>query len=449
MTTETAISVYTDDPNYSSATLCTTLSINGRTFRPEFTHQLVEKEGFQGHRPLTSVLEEVRQKLQGKLEDGQLIHLSHQHHGEASKELDIQIKLSPSWRKCQLAVHQLPVATKEEEPLAKKPKLEPSPEPLTKQQIQDILSNAIPDVSTDCLNDYLHQPIGKVLAEYSLAMKSNQEESLDYVISVADGPQASEYHSMVQRLALWFIENADNVNVADTQGGFWKVLFLWQRISSNQYSLVGYMTLFHFNAPFFKPKPGIVTRICQAVVLPPYQGQGHGKRLFQAVYDLAHSLGHDKEVYSSDEDIVQVNVEDPAPGFTILRNKFDLEWLTINPTWLESTSMDLGETLAEDAKFTALSETDAFTISTKSRITPRQVQIVHELGMLRKLLLTKDYDLSPFRLMVKRRLNREHQEDMSDYPSKEEKKAYLAELFDEEYQVHLRVLGKANPEKGA
>ena len=46
-----------------------------------------------------------------------------------------------------------------------------------------------------------------------------------------------------------------------------------------------------------------------------------------------------------------------------------------------------------------------------------------------------------FRLMVKRRLNKEHREDMSSYPTKDEKKVYLAKLFEEEYEAYQRLLG--------
>jgi hypothetical protein len=44
--------------------------------------------------------------------------------------------------------------------------------------------------------------------------------------------------------------------------------------------------------------------------------------------------------------------------------------------------------------------------------------------------------------MVKKRLNKDHREDMSAYPTKDEKKAYLAKLFDEQYQLYQALLFK-------
>jgi histone acetyltransferase 1 len=64
------------------------------------------------------------------------------------------------------------------------------------------------------------------------------------------------------------------------------------------------MTVFHFLSPFKKPKPGTIARVCQVLILPPYQRVGHGKVLLQQLYDIAHDTSND---------IVEINVEDPAP----------------------------------------------------------------------------------------------------------------------------------------
>ena len=210
------------------------------------------------------------------------------------------------------------------------------------------------------------------------------------------------------------------------------------------YSLVGYLTLFHFNAPFHKPVPGIIVRVCQALVFPPYQGQGHGTKLLECVYDLAHGK-HTCYVHP----IVQVNVEVPSPGFTFLRNIVDYQYLTRreNLTWWPKVLSNATTRAAHDDDalsllvqgmddFSALSEADLSILSTKAKITPRQVQLVHELLHLQALLASistsPDPDLETrFRLVVKKRLNREHKEDMTLYPTKSEKKAFLSRLYEE------------------
>jgi len=125
-----------------------------------------------------------------------------------------------------------------------------------------------------------------------------------------------------------------------------------------RYSLAGFMTFFFVYSPSKKLKSGNILRICQALVLSPYQCQGHGKTMMRAVYDYAKRSYNDilKSVHMSmstirDQDrheenyhanpnpnngdgdggdsisqkIVEVNVEDPAPGFTLMRNAIDYE----------------------------------------------------------------------------------------------------------------------------
>ncbi|CAE7489460.1 HAT1, partial [Symbiodinium microadriaticum] len=58
-------------------------------------------------------------------------------------------------------------------------------------------------------------------------------------------------------------------------------------------------------------------RVCQALVLPPYQGRGLGRELLQQVYRLA----------ADREFVVEVTVEDPAPAFQCLRDAVDVEWM--------------------------------------------------------------------------------------------------------------------------
>jgi histone acetyltransferase 1 len=88
------------------------------------------------------------------------------------------------------------------------------------------------------------------------------------------------------------------------------------------------MTLYHFTSHFRKPLPGTVLRICQVLLLPPYQRSGHGQRMLTIIHEWAdgtfnHSLPTDLAV----NDIVEINVEDPAPAFIWLRNKVDYQRL--------------------------------------------------------------------------------------------------------------------------
>jgi histone acetyltransferase 1 len=469
-------SVLTDEPRWSSAALCVDLHLltTSQSFKPEYTHQCVEGEVFRGHQPFATALEAASKRFKersssnGKADQDALLHKSHRGHTTSSNELAIKVELAPSCRKCKVNVQtKSKNCESTEEPCAKKAKLDyesnneslsSSPPsntenrevinntPMTAAEIQESVSKALPEiVDNPCTNDYLENPVGTILEEYTATTKEGC--SNDYCLSFADGLGANEYHTQVQKLALWFIENADDVDVSNQDSGFWKVLYLFQKHPSKGYSLVGYMTLFHFMAPFYKPNPGIIVRICQALVFPPYQGQGHGKRMMQIVYDILHGKFQQKAYGNAVRiPLVQINIEDPAPGFVALRNKMDLELMAEHAQWWsqqdEGTNHHL--VVTDEGFFVALSEADALAASGLAKITPRQVHIVRE---LLKLLALKAYTgdakealTTKFRLMMKKRLNKEHAEEISTYSTKERKKAYLAELYDMEMQLYESLL---------
>lgn len=344
-----------DDPGQSSAALCISLELLGESFSPEFTHQCFPGEWIRGYLPKTKT-DSTRTRTQ---------HSTHVHHEKATNELEIQVKLSPSCCQSQVnvQVHRKPIEIVTR--VSKRPRLmnkedtqgtvavasddeedeqvsrdtvvspdekdgdsdyllteeEESEEPncanagttrtrrMPVDEIMERCGKALP-TRVQHLNedDFLKEPIGTILHEY-------QRNKLRFVISLADGCNAVEYHNQVQTLATWFIETADTVNVASRDGGYWKVLYLFRRNAPHQYSLAGYLTIFHFLSPFKRPKSGIVARVCQALILPPYQRMGHGKMLLKTVYELAAD---------SSKNIVEINVEDPAPSFVALRNGVDI-----------------------------------------------------------------------------------------------------------------------------
>jgi histone acetyltransferase 1 len=232
-----------------------------------------------------------------------------------------------------------------------------------------------------------------------------------------------------------------------------------------QYSLVGYMTLFSFSSPFKKPKGGMIQRVCQVVILPPYQRAGHGKKMLQVVYQRA------KLSNSCEDEIVEINVEDPAPAFVALRDSVDyllfreecmraFQDPSIPPIVpLKYLTLDYME---------PLTTADATHAATRAKITPRQVQIAYEIFKLdmvmkRKMIQSitvsnedticfvskdeikvgdEDDDMEKkWGLMVKRRLNVSHKEVIGAYLSKEEKKAKLTHLFEETVKHYRAILG--------
>ena len=62
----------------------------------------------------------------------------------------------------------------------------------------------------------------------------------------------------------------------------------------------------------------------------------------------------------------------------------------------------------------------------------------------RERITTTDMDTIErlFRLMVKRRLNKEHRDELLEQPTKDDQKALLAKLFDKELKGYKRILSK-------
>lgn len=159
---------------------------------------------------------------------------------------------------------------------------------------------------------------------------ANEITSLnDYEIYIADykshGEEILVTLKLLEKLAVWFIENADGVDFKDER---WEVLLLYKKIAVNdahasfEYQICGYMTLFAFSNPVF----GTKLRICQVLVLHSEQRKGLGRFMLLQLY---HYI-----VKHRDCQVQEITVEDPCEGFVRLRNVVDLEWFLINASRL-------------------------------------------------------------------------------------------------------------------
>lgn len=448
-----------DEPRHSSAAQSISITVLGDEFAPEYTHQSFDGEWIRGYRP---------HSISGT-------HRSHANHELASHELDIAVTLAPS---CQMCHVDLNIRKKQaESPKAERPRKKRklstvseidvdhqrdtaessydeddedySEQEQEKEETEDDHSDAgstrhrrmhpdeilervgrgLPKISNNqkefVEDDFLRQPVGKTLKTYSRKIGNKTNE---YVLTLADSSQAAEYHEQVQNLALFFIESADGVKLSSNNGGgYWKAMYLFQKHGTRRYALCGYMTLFHFHAPFRKPKPGIIVRVCQALLLPPYQRMGHGRVMMRAVHDM-----------TAGSDIVEVNVEDPAPAFTLLRNRVDYELLVesldTNEPWLPSKYI-------KEGSFLTISEKDLTKAASLGRITTRQVLIAYELHKLQCLPKEEDEALEKkYRLMVKKRLLKRHREDVGACKTKEERQALLADIWKEVFTDYKCIL---------
>lgn len=99
-----------------------------------------------------------------------------------------------------------------------------------------------------------------------------------------------EYFSRLRLFALLYIDGATFVDEEDDR---WTVFTLYEKRPTGAYQTLGYALLYKFYAHPDSWK----MRISQFLILPPYQGQGHGQRLYQAI--MAY--------YAKQSDICEVN----------------------------------------------------------------------------------------------------------------------------------------------
>jgi histone acetyltransferase 1 len=476
----------------SSAARCIELRLLGNTFHPVYTHQLFENETIRGYIPPAN--EDVMENENEK--------------DTALRELKVRIDLSPSCELCHVAFETkrlkkrrllrscvtlrdvkrsniVPSVDNDDDSNEEKndDSDRESLERVTSEQSASESSDSsvyvdedVEDAATSTKEEgntrHRRMPLSEVESRLSRALPtivSNTESDIEqkyltstpgthleeyvrrgdrFCLTLATGSDAVTYHNEVQRMARFFIETADDVDVANqSDGGTWSILYLFQIHGEKQYSFAGYITLYHFNSPFRKPIPGSVVRICQALILSPYQRSGHGFTMMNAVYKWAFD-GYSKLLKREDAEIpksiVEINVEDPAPAFVALRNRVDyhrfLEAKAKNENWFGSAVDSFHDTDISGSDFFApLKDSVLNEASTKAKITSKQVQVVYELLRLHQLQTYGDTAGASnsevlekrYRLLVKKRLQREYKEDLGACNSKEEMKSFLKELYEQ------------------
>ena len=125
-----------------------------------------------------------------------------------------------------------------------------------------------------------------------------------------------------------------------------------------EYIFAGYMTAHVFTQPFRTEKPDSI-RVCQVLVLPAYQGRGLGTVLLNSIYDVALA-----------ENMYEVTVEDPAPGFTRVRSRscFGDPCVSFTPACIAYPTHSFGmSSMSHDAGIPAYSRSSCASSSPTTR----------------------------------------------------------------------------------
>lgn len=214
-----------------------------------------------------------------------------------------------------------------------------------------------------------------------------------YRTKVTD-PSTKKLHRRIQIFSLLFIEAASYIDQDDPN---WEIFWLF---SKDHKQCTGYVTtykLWHYTgAANFDKSEDLKhrARVSQFIILPPYQGKGHGSHLYEALFSY----------WIKDDSVTEVTVEDPNESFDDLRDRKDLERLYEN-RFFNEVPKD-GEVSQEWIESNRL----------RYKIERRQFNRLVEMIMMH-------YNSPRFRLQVKRRLFIKNYDSLIDMPESERKDA--------------------------
>ncbi|KAI9815499.1 MAG: histone acetyltransferase 1 [Pycnora praestabilis] len=281
-------------------------------------------------------------------------------------------------------------------------------------------------------------------------------------------PAVQQLLKRMQIFVSFFIEGGTYLNLDDPEWTIdrWKVFFLYEKLpahsppTASSYSLIGYATSYRnylytptglpsppssppkrispsathtFTLPL--PSPPSPTslpnreRISQFIILPPYQGHGHGSHLYTALI----------KTFLPDPSVIEITVEDPNEAFDDLRDYCDLARLRTNP---EFTKLHLNISASASASVSGqkrrgprltvsqiLDQALLARLRTETKIAPRQFSRLVEMHLLSLIpvrhrstaRLTKKGNAADendrayyfWRLLVKQRLYRHNRDQLA------------------------------------
>ncbi|WVF66901.1 histone acetyltransferase type B catalytic subunit [Kwoniella sp. CBS 6097] len=240
--------------------------------------------------------------------------------------------------------------------------------------------------------------------------------------STWETPGFREYHRRMQLFILLFIEGGSYVHEDEDAWEFITLFEKRKRPDSDivTYHFVGYVSVY----PFWCYPDQVRLRLSQFVILPPYQQQGHGSKLYSTLFSNMLSR----------PEVAELTVEDPAEAFEDLRDRNDLRFLTSvgvpeDPMFLVGVGEDQRSARAEwEDK-----------IRRKYKIAQRQFDRLLEMLLLRQLDQNDDEKVRKYRLQVKARLYRFNYEMLSQMTPEERKEA-LAKTYESVIEDYERIL---------
>ncbi|KAI8075267.1 acyl-CoA N-acyltransferase [Gongronella butleri] len=259
------------------------------------------------------------------------------------------------------------------------------------------------------------KPMGQLMHTYHVANEDGGEDTFEvYKCSFKDH-KFREFHRRMQFFVLLFIEGSSFIEEDDEK---WEIYTVFKvdkaSASSVTYAFVGYCTAY----PFYCWLDQIRLRISQFLVLPPYQGQGHGTTLYDYLYD----------VFSKRKEVCEITVEDPNDSFCDMRDKCDLRHL-VSSGALNDVAIPVTRDIIEPLQH-------------KFKLTSRQIQTCIELHLLAQLNKSDKKAYKAYRLQVKQRLYKFNYDALQDM-EEEEMQDKLHQTYMGVEQDYQRILERA------
>uniref|UniRef100_A0A3B3XYT9 Histone acetyltransferase type B catalytic subunit n=1 Tax=Poecilia mexicana TaxID=48701 RepID=A0A3B3XYT9_9TELE len=223
------------------------------------------------------------------------------------------------------------------------------------------------------------KPFGTMLHSYTV--HNEEAEQLTYQIHKADisCPGFQEYHERLQTFLMWFIETASFLDIDDDRWDFFLVFEKYNKDGETLYATVGYMTVYNYYVYPDKTRPRVSS---QMLILPPFQGEGHGAQLLEAVHRF----------YCSLPKVQDITAEDPSENYVKLRD-YVLTKLCQNLPSFDADKLHLG--------FSADMIREA---QEKLKINKKHARRVYEILRLRATDMSDEEKARAYRLEVKKRL---------------------------------------------
>ncbi|CAN8068099.1 unnamed protein product [Agarophyton chilense] len=211
------------------------------------------------------------------------------------------------------------------------------------------------------------------------------------------------------RMAFLMFVHIDDASFIDVEDERWELFAIARLENDRPIQFVAYSTVYPFSALASGDGPMRFAeriRISQVFVQPMFQRSGHGSRLLNAIYDD-----------SQDRKALQITVEDPSPGFRLLRDVTDLR-RAYDARILDA---DLPLDLSEEKNLVV-------NLGEKLLLTPGQARRCIEVHQLRHTDRSDEEVYKKYRLWVKRRLLKANIETLDQY-DKDERKEKIAEIY--------------------